>query len=319
VPPLHYGHVLAFSLRARVRPGWLLLGLLASASFAVVIGYGGWLFLNGGLPHLADTLLAANPAIYGELGLLALLYYIGRSIGQGAIMYGVARETDNRTVPLSRQLGVGINTFGRRLRLDSIFGGLELVLLLLIAGLMLTGGGSWSINPQLQVGTLFVAFLVMLYLLTALGLSRGLAGAVITLTGKAPLEAARLGWQLFSHRFELLSLRFVALALELVLAVPLAALVLALLLSTPPQFHLYAALGVAAVAWLAGALVGAGSAAWWAALYRRLVQTDRPADTATLLAGNTADSPHAGPLTAVVALSTFIVAAALALPWLKFF
>jgi hypothetical protein len=319
VPPLHYGQVLAFSLRARVRGHWLLLGTLTAASLAAAVGYLAWLYLNGGLPRIATAIAQASPTVIGEVALLAVLYYIGRGIGQGAIIYGITREADSRPAPLSHQLGVGINTFGRRLTLDLGVGLLELALIALGAELVIRGGGGWPVNPQLQVAALFAAFLVLLYLLTGLALARGLAGVAVTITAKSPLAAAKLGWQLFNHRLELITLRFVAGILELILAAPLAAIALALILTVPAAWHIPVAIATGLLAWLAGALFGAGTAAWWTALYRRIVTADRPSESGTLLAGYNAESPRPGALTVVVAASSFLITAALALPWLRFF
>jgi hypothetical protein len=318
VPPLHFGHILAASLRARAKGRWLFLGSLAAASLAATVGYFTWLFLNGGLPALAGSLTRATPTLIGEIALLAVLYYIGRSVGQGAVIYGLTREADARPVPLSHQIGVGINTFGRRFTLDLMVGLAELVLI--VAGLkLLLEGGSWNLPVQLQIGLLFAGFLGILYLLTALALTRGLAGVAVTISSQSPLAAAKLGWRLFSHRLELVALRFLADTIELLLALPLAALALALILTVPDQWHLPVAIVVGLLAWLAGALFGSGTAAWWAALYRRLVKVEQPANSATLLTGYNAESPHPGPLTALVAFSSFAISAALALPWLKIF
>ena len=314
VPPLHYGAVIAFSLRARVRPRLVALATLASLSFAAAIAYGTWLLLTTGLPHLAERLAHSSRSLLLETTLLAALYYVGRSIGQAAITFGVAREADHRPVPLTRQIGVGINTFGRRLLLDIGFALGEVGLLALVAGLMLTGGEDWPINPQLHLAIIFCAFLALLYLLTALALTRGLAGVALTLTNRNPWATTKLGWRLFSHRFELLGLRFAALALELLLAVPPAALAGAFIVSAPAPWHLAVVAAVAVLAWLAGALFGAGTATWWTALYRRLVLADRPAEAITLLSARKAQDANRGSLSLIISLSTLLAATAVALP-----
>jgi hypothetical protein len=319
LPPLHFGAVIAFSLRARLQPRLLLIAAAAPVVFAAACGYGAWLLLSGGLGKLATQVTHAGIPVFVELGLLAALYYIGRSVGQSAITYGVQRETDHRPIPVSKQISVGINTFGRHLALDTVFAMGELILLSLMAILLMTGGTNWPISGDLQVAAIFICFLVLLYLQTALALSRGLAGVAITLTGQSPVDAAKFGWRLFSHRFELLGLRFLALALELVLAIPLAALAAAFIFAAPATMHLPVALGVGVIAWVAGALLGAGTASWWTALYRNLVLVDHPDQTSTYLSSSQSSDVHAGPLAAVVALSTLLIAAVLALPWLKFF
>jgi hypothetical protein len=318
VPPLHYGAVLAFSLRARMRPRLFALAAVAALSFAAAAGYGAWLLATGGLPRLTLLMTAGGQKVIIEIALLAALYYIGRSISQAAITYGVARDADNRPVSLTRQFGVGINTFGRRLTLDLVFALLELGLLAVMAGLVLAGGESWPVNLQLQVAAIFAAFLLLLYLETSLAIARGLAGVALTLTPDGPAAAAKLGWRLFSHRFELLGLRFVAVALELVLALPLAAVAAALIADAPPHLRLEVALAVGLLAWVAGALFGAGTAAWWASLYRRLVLVDRPDGAVSLLSGRHPQDARRGPLALIVSLTSLLIAAILALPWLNF-
>jgi hypothetical protein len=317
VPPLHYGAVLAFSLRAHLRPRLILLASVASLSFAAAGAYGAWLILHGGIVRLADQLMHAGLQTGLEVGILALLYYIGRNLGQAAITYGVVREADQRPVPFSRQLGVAINTFGRRLALDLGFMTGEVALLALIAVLVLTGGDSWPVDPQIQVAALFASFLVLLYLLTALAITRGLAAVALVLTPQKPWNATKLGWSLFSHRFELLGMRFFAIAMELVLAIPLAALAVAFIMAAPAGWQLAVVGGVAVVAWLAGALIGAGTATWWAALYRRLILVDRADAPVSLLSSRQPQDANRGALSLIVSLTTILVAAALTLPWLK--
>jgi hypothetical protein len=253
-----------------------------------------------------------------ELAILAALYYIGRSIGQAAIVFGVAREADNRTVSLTRQIGVGINTFGRRLTLDLMFAIIQLLLIGAAIGLIIVGGEDWPVNAELQVAAIFMAFMVILYLSTAAAISRGLASVALTLTNERTTEAAKLGWRLFSHRFELLGLRFMAVTMELILALPLAVLAAAFILRAPSEYHALVTAGVAALAFIAGALFGAGTATWWSSLYRRVVLTDHSDKHAEYLAGIKPHEPATGALTFIVSLASFLVAAAIALPWLKF-
>ena len=318
VPPLHYGAVAAASLRAHAKPRFIGLAALGSLVFAAAAAYGAWLMLNGGLPRLATTLLTAGPQLLGEVALLAVLYYVGHSVGQAAIVYGVAREADHRPVSLSHQLAVGFNTFGRRLRLDLGFGLVQALMVIGIIVLLFTGGADWRIGTQLQVAALFGVFMVILYLLTSLTIARGLAGVILTLTSEKPWAAARFGWRLFSHRFELLALRFSAAMLELLFAIPLAALAAAFIAAAPGGWHLEVALGVGVLAWLAGAIIGAGTSAWWVALYRRLVLVDHPDGAAMLLSGTQPQAARLGALISIVGLTSFLLFASLALPWLKF-
>ncbi|HEY2004712.1 MAG TPA: hypothetical protein VGH44_06385 [Candidatus Saccharimonadia bacterium] len=317
VPALHFGPAMKFSLQARARPRHLGLAGLASVAFAAVVSYGTWLFLTLGPNGLANRLQHPEPFLVAQLTGLALLYYLGRSVGQAAITYGVAREADHRPVSLSKQLGVGINTFGRRLALDSLYACIQLALLAVVGLLIATGGQTWPVNIQLQIGALFVAFLLLLYLLTAMAITHGLAGVAITLTANGPKSAIKLGWRLFSHRFELLGLRFLAAAIELLMALPLAVLAVAFVAAAPAGLHLAVTLGVAVVAWLAGALFGAGTAAWWVALYRQLVLADHTDGAVNLLSGRQPAEAKRAPLALLVSLTTILVVAVLALPWIK--
>jgi hypothetical protein len=131
------------------------------------------------------------------------------------------------------------------------------------------------------------------------------------------MDAAKIGWKLFSHRFELLGLRFLAAAIELILALPLVALAAAFVASAPANLHLLVTLAVGLLALVAGALFGVGTASWWAALYRRIILVDKPDAASSLLSGRQSQEPQPGALTLVVAISSFLIAAALAVPWLR--
>jgi hypothetical protein len=318
IPPLHYGHVIGSSLRARLRPRHLGVAAAAAISMAVVTAYAVWELLTGGLNGLATTLMHNGVEVYVELVLLACIYYVGRSIGQSAITTSIIRESDHRPIAFTRALGTAVNTFGSRLLLDLCFGVANVVVAASIVGLLFVGGSDWPVNIEWQLLALFCSFLVLLYLLMALTLSRGLAGVATTLTNLKPLGAARMGWRLFSHRFELMGLRFVSLALELLLAVPLAVVAIALACSAPASLHLIVALSVGILAWIAGALLGAGSAAWWAMLYRNLVMADHPDNLLAMLSGRQPVEARPGPVALVAVVSTFLLVAVLAVPWLRF-
>jgi hypothetical protein len=318
VAPLHYGAVVSASLRARAKPHWLGLAAIAALAFGAAFGFVAWLTLTDGLPQLASRIVAVGPRLWTEVIVLSLLYYIGRSIGHTAIIYGLAREADARPVGLGQQLGVGINTFGRRLALDLGFGLAELVMLAGIVGLVIAGGGVWPMSSELQLTALFIIFLALLYCIAALALTRNLGGVILTVSSQKLLPAARLGWQLFSHRFELIGWRFLMLALELLLAIPLAALAVGLIIAVPAAWQIETAMVVGLLAWLAGALFGAGTASWWTALYSKLVAVTIPDAPPALLTGQPATDARRGPLTLIVALSSFLIAAALAIPWLAF-
>jgi hypothetical protein len=293
------------------------LGSIAAVSFAIAAAYGAWLYSQDGLTQLSRTLETVGPKILVIGLLLAALYYIGRSVSQAAITYGVAREADARPVPLDRQFGVGINTFGRRLALDLGFAFVELTLIGLIVGLIWFGGSAWPVDPIVQRVALYFAFLILLYLTSSLAIARGLAGVILTLTPKRPKEAAEIGWHLFAHRFELLGMRCAGAALELILALPLVAVAVALIASAPAGLDLAVAAAVGVLALIAGALFGAGTAAWWAALYRRLILVDHPGGAPTLLSGRQPQEANRTPLVVIVSLSTLLIAAVLILPWLQ--
>lgn len=317
MPPIHFGAMFSASLRARVKPHWLALAALGALAFAVGCGYIAWLGLTGGLPKLATHIVATGPRLWIEAILLTMLYYIGRSLGRTAIVYGIAREVDVRPVSLGQQLGASINTFGRRLVLDLGFGLAEFALFGLMALIALKGGGAWQISQELQLGILFIGFLALLYTVTALSLSRSLSGVSLTISNQTPWAAAKLGWELFSHRFELIGVKFIMFITELILGFPLAAVAVGVIIIVPPTWRLETTLVVGLLAWLAGALFGAGTAAWWTSLYRNLVKTDDPEAAPALLTGQPAHDARRGPLALVVSLTSFLIAAALAVPWLR--
>jgi len=317
VPAIHYAPVIAFSMRARARPRLVALAALGAISIGAACAYGVWMLTTKSVTGLASGLMQAGPKLIIEAGLLGVVYYIGRSLGQTAITYGIAREADARPVTLSRQLGIAINTFGRRLVLDIGYGLMELSVLVVGAVLFLTGGETWPIDANLQIGLIFSAYLVLLYALVALTLSRGLAGVNIALTNHRPTVAAKTGWKLFSHRIELIGPRFGALALELLLAVPLVALGIAFVVAAPPELHLLVTIGVGILAWLAGALFGVGTAAWWTMLYRQLVLTDRPGAEVALLSSRQPEDARRAPLALIVAFGTLVLTVTVILPWLK--
>jgi hypothetical protein len=317
VPPLHYAPIVAFSLRMRLHPKLLGLGVLGSIALGAASAYGAWMVLTRGVEGLAEDIMAHPPKLIAGTILLAIMYYIGRSLGQTAIIYGIAREADQRPVALNRQFGVAVNTFWRRLGLDSLYGLGELALIAGAAIVFLTGGDVWPMNSNLQLGLIFTVYLVILYLLTALALSKGLAGVSLTLSSLKTGGAAKLGWRLFSHRIELIGPRFGAVLLEAALAIPLVALAVWLVIAAPPQYHLAVTIGAGLLATLAGALTGVGTAAWWSMLYRQLVLADRPAEVSTLLSTRQPEEARRGSLAAIVAISTLVIAAILILPWLQ--
>ena len=319
VPALHYGPVLSFSLRARARPRLVALASLGAVSLGAASAYGVYQLLSGGIPQLANSLMSAGPQLIGGTLALLMIYYIGRSLGQAAITYGIAREADQRPVTLSRQFGVAVNTFGRRLRLDTGFALAELVIVAAAALLLVTGGNPWPVPANIQISSIFLAYLALLYFWISLVLARGLAGVNLTLTQATPFAAARTGWQLFSHRLELIGPRFTSLMLEAALALPLLALVVAVVISTPAGWHATATVAAGLLAWLAGALLGVGTAAWWAMLYRQLVTADRPDAAVSLLSGRQPEDARRLPLALIIAVSTFLVSAALIIPWISLF
>lgn len=317
VPPIHYGAVLGFTFRSRFQLELVSIMAVSAAVLAAVAGFGAWLLVTGRLSSVARHFSHPGTVTIAELVLLICLYYVGRSVGQSAIVYGVAREEDHRPVSLSRQLGVGINTFANRLSLDIVFLALELLVVAGIAALVAVGGSNWPVNAELQVGALFFAFLILLYLGSALAISRGLGSVILTLTGSGVLGSVKEAWRLFSHRFELLAYKFLALAFELVLAAPFIILAAALVMAAPSSMHIPVAIGVGVLAWVAGAMLGVGTAAWWSSLYRRLVEIDKPEGTHHLLASRQPQEASRSGLALLVCLTTLLVTLSIALPWLK--
>ncbi len=104
--------------------------------------------------------------------------------------------------------------------------------------------------------------------------------------------------------------------MEGALAIPLVALAVAFVMEAPSSWHIAVAIGAGLLAWLAGALVGVGTAAWWTMLYRQLVMVDHPDRIVTLLSSRQPEDASRGPLSAIVAISTLLIALTLLIPWL---
>ena len=314
VAPLHFGSIITFSLRAQAKRHHLMLAMGSALLAGVMAGIGAWYLLTTS-PAAVMTVLA-NHWLIALVEAIALikLYYIGHTIGHSAIVYGVAREADHRPISLSMQLGAAINSFTRRLRLDSLYGLTQIALLCAIAALVLTGGTRWPVPSVVQVTVLYGAFLVLLYLMSAAAMTRGLASVAVVLSNDSTAEAYKLGWKLFRHRLELIGIRLLSCIVELLVVLPLLAAGVSLYLFLPPIWHGLAALGIGIITWLIGSLMGAGSAAWWASVYRKIVILDQPTRQFELLAGRVPGPARGRYLGILAAVSGFLLASVLLIP-----
>ncbi|HEY6736651.1 MAG TPA: hypothetical protein VI322_02950 [Candidatus Saccharimonadia bacterium] len=316
VAPLHYGSVFGFALRSRAQHRHLALASLGAAVLGAVGGIGAWLALSGQLSHVANQLTNPSPKLLAEVMIVGLLYYLGRSLSQAAIIYGVMKAADNRPVGLAVQLGVAVNTFSRRFWLDLGFGLSELLVITGIGVLIVTGGVNWGISGQVQVVVLFGAYLVLLYVMSAIAIAHGLGNVALVLTKHRPWGAFSLGWALFSHRLELIGIRLIAGLIELLLALPMIAAAVALYLYVPNSWQALTGLAIGLLAWIVGASAGAGTASWWAAIYRKIVLLDHPKAALELLAGRQPAEASRSTLAGLVALGATLATASLLIPFL---
>lgn len=316
VAPLHFGSVISFSLRAQAKRHHLILAMASALLAGIMATIGAWYLLTTSPAAVMQVL--ANHWLVAAVEAVALLklYYIGRTIGHAAITYGVAREADHRPVSLTWQLSAAVNSFTRRLRLDSLYALTQIALLSAMTALLLTGGARWPVPAMIQILALYSAFLVLLYLMAAAAITRGLAGVAVILTNLSTAEAYKLGWQLFRHRLELVGIRLLSCIVELIVVLPLLAAGISLYLFLPAGLHAVAAIGIGLVTWLIGSLMGAGSASWWAGVYRKIIMLDQPAQQFELLASRLPGPARGRYLVILAAISGFLLASVLLIPLL---
>ncbi len=313
--PLPYGTIESASLHERFRLRTIVWTIWPAVLLAVVAGAIAYL-LAGDQPGQAWTATQqAGWPVWGELILVLLLFYVGRNIGSAAIAYGIARRADHRPLQPAHQLSASLNSFLSRLGFDAMMTLLQATAAALIITLVIIGGANWPVPELVQVIALFIAYLILGYLLTGLGLTQGLGHVALTLGNLSIWQAFTLGWNFFRRHFEMVGFKILSLIVELLLALPLFAAVVALVLYLPPELTWFAALSAIILTTTGGALVGAGTAVWWQAAYRALVHRSRPQQAHKLLSGRQPQPTQQGAAVAVAVIITILAGLASIWPW----
>ncbi len=311
-----FGDLISSSLRGRFNPTHFCLALLPAILLAFVGGFV-VLALAGDYANVGRLVpQRLFLPVGGELLIISALYYVSRSFMHGAIVYGAARRADHRPASVARWIDMSARSFGSRLRLDVLNGLAQMAVLALVGSLVVTGGILWPVPAWLQLGLLFVAFFALMYLLAGLMLAQGLGHVAVTLSTMSARQAFGLGWLFFRHHFELIGLKLLTFAVELILLVPVAAAVAALIVLVPGNQTWLVVTGLIIGVTIAGASTGAASALWWQETYRRLVHTDRLTEAVTLLTGRklTSSTGRTANWIAIIMLS--LAALAAVWPWL---
>ncbi len=304
------------SLRERFRPAALVWMLVPAALLAAMAGAVTLVLVGDRRDQALAITWQAGWPLWGELVLVFLLFYLSRSLGSAAVMFGTARRADHRPASAAHQLGAAVNSFGSRVGLDIVTTVLQTGLVALGAGLVVVGGTPWPVPEVVQLAGLFIAYLALVYVFVGLGVVQGLGHAAVTLGKLTIWQALSLSWSYFRHHFELVGFRFVSLLLELVLALPLFAAVAALIVYLPPDLKWGAVVAAVSLTLVGGALLGVGVAAWWVMAYRSLVRR-HPGDTVRLLAGRQPQHTHRGAAALVIVLTLALATFAAAWPWLS--
>jgi hypothetical protein len=311
-----YGSILAASLSGRFTRHRSWFSLISTLAVVGLLTAAGLALASHSLSHVWQVTRQAGWAVYGELVIVAGLYYLLRSLTQAAIVVGTGRLADHRPLPTHRWLSQAADSQGRRLELDVVALAATAAVAGLCAWLVVGGGHTWPTPLWVQVGALMIGFASLLYLLLALIMTISLAHVALSLTALSPASGLALGWRLFRHHFELAGARLVALLVE---AVGLGLIVIGgggwLLVSTP-DFRPVVIVVIAGVATIAATLAGAGSAIWWTLSYRQLVQVDHPAGFHRLLATTAPKAARRAPVLATGTALVTLAALAAAWPWL---
>jgi len=313
---LEYGAVEAASLQGRFRPAVFHWSLIPAGLLAIVAGAITWVLVGNKAAQAWSITQQAGWPVWGELGLICVLFYLARSVGAAATVYGAARRADHRPTPASHQLAASVNSLGARVGFDAITMLLQLVVIALGTAVVIMGGAVWPIPEAVQITGLFLVYLVLGYLLAGLSLTQGLGRVALTLGAVSIWRAFGLGWNFFRHHFELVGFRFVSLLVELVLSLPLLAATAALVMFLPSQWRWLAPLAAVALALVGGVSYGAGTAVWWQAVYRRLVHHGQPGSALNLLTGRKPEKTQRGAAASLVILALLLGALATAWPWL---
>ncbi len=315
-PAIGYGHILGLSLHERFRPGVLVWALVPATLLALAAGGLTWLLINGHIQAAVITTRRAGWPVWGELLLAAALYYVSHALAGAAMIFGVARRTDHRPATLHHQLIAAINSLGAWIRFDSSVIVLQLIVVALAVGLALIGGATWPMPQLAHLSLLFVGFLLLGYILIGLGLMQGLGRVGLTLAGLSARRALAISARFIVHHFELTGFKVLSWIIELVLLLPIFGVIVALATLLPPNWRWTAAPAAVVLTILGGALLGAGTAVWWLAVYRSLVRAGRPGQALGLLTAHQPNQPRRFALVSTWLTLVILSLAAAAWPWL---
>ncbi len=313
--PIGFGPISGHSWHDRFQPVALGWAAWPAALLALMAGAVTWVLIGHRTGQAWQLTVRAGWPLWGELIIIAVLYYVSHGLVQAAIIYGAARRADHRSVPWSRQLAAAVNSFGSRTGFDIVVLLLQLSIAVLGGGLVIAGGIVWPVPDYIQVAGLFLAFMVLLYAFIGLGFVLGLGRVALTLSGLNLPRAFGLSWRFYRRHFELTGFKVVSLLLELLLLLPLLALVVALAVYLPANLRWLTGPAAVLLTLGSGAIIGAGTAIWWQAAYRALVQAGRPGEVLPLLAGRRAERPHRGAAVLVSVVLILLGLAAAAWPW----
>jgi hypothetical protein len=290
----------------------------AAATFlALLVGGGTYVLVGDKAGQAWQLTQRAGWPVWGECALVLGLYYVSRSLASGAITYAAARRADHRQAPPRHQWHAAINSFWSRAGFDLLVVVAQAAVAGLAAALLLMGGTVWPVPNYVQLIVLFMGYLILCYAMVGVSFAQGLGRAGLTLSTISPFRALQLGWQFFSHHFELAGFRVVSLLVELALLAPLVGAVVLMGLYMPANLSWLTPAVAVLLTIAGGGLIGAGMATWWHGIYRRLVIGHRLGEAVTLLSSRRVEKLHRGTYWLTVTLALTLGMAAIAWPWLS--
>jgi hypothetical protein len=310
-----YSQILGRSITGRYTNRRGLFALVPASLLAIIGTVVGLVLASAHPEKLVFVTRSVGWGVYGELGIISILYYLIRSLSHAAIIFGSARLSDHRPLPPERWLETAADSQDRRTRLD-LLGALGLFTIAgLIAGLAYVGGTPWSTPEYVQVIVLMVGYLTLLYSLLALIMAVSLGHVAVTLARVQVFSGLTLGWRLFKHHFELAGARLTALILEFLALGVVAVGAGGWFIITPVGERPILIISLGFIAAVIGAFAGAGTAIWWGNAYRMLVQVDHPAGFHRLLSTSAPKPARRLPVVVISIFILFMTVIAALWPW----
>jgi hypothetical protein len=289
---------------------------VAATFLALLVGGATFVLVGNHAGRAIQRTQQAGWPVWGEIVLVLALYYVSRSLASGATTYAAARRADHRQAPPRHQWHAAINSFWARVRFDMIVVTLQGGIVALAAALLMMGGSAWPVPGYVQLVALFMAYLALMYVFIGLSFVQGLGRAGLTLSTISAHRALTVGWQFFSHHFELAGFRVVSLLVELALLAPLVGAVVLLAVYLPAGLEWLVPAAATLLTILGGGLIGAGMATWWHGIYRRLVIGHRLGEAVTLLSSRRVEKLQRGTYWSTIAITLILAGLAIAWPWL---